>query len=187
MLPGDDVLQIYNSILLHFHSDDYDSFKYNFKTKIKDGAINSHKFKWIFLGLHKESTKYSDPNLFLKLYFYNLYTEHKHLYFTQPVNRTHINNLINYIENLKLFYKDLNEENFIYDLYTITDQYPDGYMMYKKKKLTFDELLVTNIRHTYLIPAASTDILNWKSFIQEVNKRTGFINLILSNTLSKTT
>lgn len=183
---GERCYQIYNSILLHYKGD-YDCFKYNFKTKVKEGSLNSHKFKWQFIGLEKESIQYNNPDDFLKIYFFHLYNQYQYKYFTNPVNKGIINHMDEYISNIKKYYLNISIDNFYFDKHNIHELYPDGYSLMKSKELSFDEFVLTELKHHYVDIKASDDIVTWKSVVDKVNKNKGFLSLIVNSNLNKIT
>ena len=180
MIDPFESFKLYNALKLHFESDGYDAFKYNFKTNVKATSFLKRKDKYFFAKVARQYEKdmmgYYVSNFkndvsyvgdMINTYGENNYSEHKRI--QESIHR--------------VFAVDINilsEQNVDFDkLFESEDgQYPLVTRLWISEEISLETVVILNSILGF-IPRESgkiSDTIMWPNIKRKIEKYTPFVN-----------
>ena len=180
MIDPFESFKLYNALKLHFESDGYDAFKYNFKTNVKATSFLKRKDKYFFAKVARQYEKdmmgYYVSNFkndvsyvgdMINTYGENNYSEHKRI--QESIHR--------------VFAVDINilsEQNVDFDkLFESEDgQYPLVTRLWISEEISLETVVILNSILGF-IPRESgkiSDTIMWPNIKRKIEKYAPFVN-----------
>lgn len=180
MIDPFESFKLYNALKLHFESDGYDAFKYNFKTNVKATSFLKRKDKYFFAKVARQYEKdmmgYYVSNFkndisyigdMINTYGENNYSEHKRV--QESIHR--------------VFAVDINtlsEQNVDFDkLFESEDgQYPLVARLWISEEISLETVVILNSILGFIPRESSkiSDTIMWPNIKRKIEKYTPFVN-----------
>lgn len=179
MIDPFESFKLYNALKLHFESDSYDAFKYNFKTNVKATSFLKRKDKYFFAKVARQYEKdmmgYYVSNFKNGVSYVgdmiNTYGEHNYLEHKRIQESIH-----------RVFSVDINimsEQGELDKLLTSEDgQYPLIVQLWMQEDISIESVCILNSLLGF-IPRESvkiSDTIMWPDIKRKIEKYSPFVN-----------
>lgn len=180
MIDPFESFKLYNALKLHFESDSYDAFKYNFKTNVKATSFLKRKDKYFFAKVARQYEKdmmgYYVSNFKNGVSYVgdmiNTYGEHNYLEHKRIQESIH-----------RVFSVDINtmsEQGELDKLLTSEDgQYPLIVQLWMQEDISIESVCILNSILGF-IPRESdkiSDTIMWPDIKRKIEKYSPFVNI----------
>lgn len=178
-----DSYKLYNALKLHFESDSYDAFKYNFKSNVTPNSFFKRKDKFFFAKLAKNHGKE------LRMYFVSNFINDVP-YIGDMINEEGEKNFM----NMKKIHESLTR-TFETDINTIADlidggvsfnsifeskdaQHPQIIKMWLQEDIKLETICILNAILGFVDRESKniTETIMWPNVVRKIKKYTPFIN-----------
>jgi|TARA_B110000908_G_scaffold172587_1_gene241051 hypothetical protein len=172
--------KLYNSLKLHFETDGYDAFKYNFKSNVKSSSFLKRKDKYFFAKVARHYEKDM-------MGYYVANFKQGVSYVGEMINEVGEDNYKNHkriIESIhRVFSVDiniLNEQNLAFDelFESVEGQHPLVIQLWMQEEISLETVVILNSILGF-VPRESvkiTDTLMWPDVKKRIIKYTPFVN-----------